>query len=162
MCILIDRANNWNLNTTSDSGGLSATASKCDPIESPSFFINLLLHTDGMCLLIKSSDFHAWLYGMWEYIPSGRNRMAAILQTAFSNSFSCMKIVVFRFKSHWVLLPSLELPKSSVGLDNGVTPNCQQIIIYKVVGGYIVFTPSVHPSVHLSVRPSVPPAVSAL
>ena len=41
-----------------------------------------------------------------------RNKMVAVCQTTFSNSFSWMKIVLFWFKFHWNLFPKIELLKS--------------------------------------------------
>ena len=42
----------------------------------------------------------------------GRDKMAAIFQTIFSNGFSIMKIYVFRFRYHWILLKcsNLKIP----------------------------------------------------
>ena len=39
----------------------------------------------------------------------GRNKMAAILQTIFSNSFSWMKMYESRLKLHWSLFPRAQL-----------------------------------------------------
>ena len=39
----------------------------------------------------------------------GRERMAAISQTTFSNAFSWMKIYEFRLKFHWSLFPRVQL-----------------------------------------------------
>ena len=36
----------------------------------------------------------------------GLDKMAAIFQTTFSNSFSCMKIIVLWFRFHWNLFPN--------------------------------------------------------
>ena len=41
-----------------------------------------------------------------------RNKMVAVCQTTFSNSFSWMKNVLFWFKFHWNLFPKIELLKS--------------------------------------------------
>ena len=38
-----------------------------------------------------------------------KNKMAAILQSTFSNALSCMKIVVFWFKFHWSLFARVQL-----------------------------------------------------
>ena len=39
----------------------------------------------------------------------GRDKMAAILQTTFSNAFSWMKIYKFRLRFHWSLFPRVQL-----------------------------------------------------
>ena len=37
------------------------------------------------------------------------DKMAAIMQMTFSNTFSCKEIVLFRFKFNWNLFPSFQL-----------------------------------------------------
>ena len=49
----------------------------------------------------------------------GRDKMAAISKTIFSNAFLRMKSVVYRSKFHW-----------SIGLDNGLASNRRQAIIW--------------------------------
>ena len=39
----------------------------------------------------------------------GRDKMAAISQTTFSNAFSWMKMYIFRLKFHWSLCPRVQL-----------------------------------------------------
>ena len=39
----------------------------------------------------------------------GRNKMAAIFQTTFSNAFSWMKMYTFRFRFHWSMFPWVQL-----------------------------------------------------
>ena len=39
----------------------------------------------------------------------GRDKMAAIFQTTFSNAFSWMKIFKFRLRFHWSLFPRVQL-----------------------------------------------------
>ena len=39
----------------------------------------------------------------------GRDKMAAIFQTTFSNAFSWMKMYKFRLKFHWSLFPRVQL-----------------------------------------------------
>ena len=39
----------------------------------------------------------------------GRDKMAAIFQTIFSNAFSWMKMYEFRLRFHWSLLPEVQL-----------------------------------------------------
>ena len=56
---------------------------------------------------------------------SGLNKMAAILQTTFSNAFSCMKYFVFWFKFHWSMFNWQEV---IIGLGNGLSPNLRQAI----------------------------------
>ena len=71
-------------------------------------------------------------------------KMAAILQTIFSDAFPWMKNPVFLLKFHWILLLRVQLP--SIGLDNCLALNrCQAIIwtnadrihwwIYATLGG---------------------------
>ena len=53
----------------------------------------------------------------------GRDKMAAIWQTTFSNASSWMKIYEFRFRFHWSLLLRLQLTISQHCLDNGSAPS---------------------------------------
>ena len=39
----------------------------------------------------------------------GRDNMADILQTDLSNTWSCVKIITFCFKFHWILFPWVQL-----------------------------------------------------
>ena len=39
----------------------------------------------------------------------GRDEMAAIFQTTFSNAFSWMKMFEFRLRFHWILFPGVQL-----------------------------------------------------
>ena len=39
----------------------------------------------------------------------GRDKMAAIFQTTFSNAFSWMKMFKFRLRFHWILFPRVQL-----------------------------------------------------
>ena len=56
------------------------------------------------------------------------NTMVAILQTTFSNVFSWMKIIVFWFKFHWRMVPSVlwyvKIGSSNIWLDNEQVPTC--------------------------------------
>ena len=44
----------------------------------------------------------------------GRNKISAILQTTFSNTFSCKKIAVVWFKLQWILLPAAQWKTDSM------------------------------------------------
>ena len=48
-------------------------------------------------------------YVMWQSTYRSWDKMAAISQTTFSNSFSSMKIVLFLFKLHWYMFASVQL-----------------------------------------------------
>ena len=43
-----------------------------------------------------------------------RNKISAILQTTFSNTFSCKKIAVVWFKLQWILLPAVQWKTDSM------------------------------------------------
>ena len=47
---------------------------------------------------------NVWLLTYW-----GRDKMAAIFQTKFSNAFSWMKMYEFRLRFHWSLFPRFKL-----------------------------------------------------
>ena len=58
------------------------------------------------------------------------NKIAAILQTTFSNRFSCMKSTVFWFGFHWILFSRIEfIIWARTGSDNGLMPRKWQAII---------------------------------
>ena len=59
---------------------------------------------------------------------SGRDKMAAILQTTFWNAFSWMKMFDFPLKFHWILFYSWQYV--SIGSDNVLAPKRQQVIIW--------------------------------
>ena len=48
-----------------------------------------------------------WFFSYWT--QWGRDKMAAISQTTFSNAFSLMKMYEFRLRFHWSLFLSFEL-----------------------------------------------------
>ena len=72
--------------------------------------------------------------------------MAAIPHMTFSNAFSCMKIVVFRFTFYFKLFPGVQLTHwgrvthkcvgnlTIIGSDNGLSPGRRQAIISTNVG----------------------------
>ena len=57
------------------------------------------------------------------YHIGAETKMAAILQTLFSNAFSWMKMFEFWLKLDWSLFPRVQLQYSSIGLDNGLAPS---------------------------------------
>ena len=59
----------------------------------------------------------------------GRDKMAAIFRTTFSNAFSWMKIYEFPLRFQWNLILRVQLILSSIVLDNGLLPNRQQAIM---------------------------------
>ena len=69
----------------------------------------------------------------WEYAcrisHGGRDKMAGISQTTYSNAFSWMKIYEFRLKCHWILFQRIKLTISIIGSDNGLVPSRRQAII---------------------------------
>ena len=50
----------------------------------------------------------------------GGEKIAVNFQTTFSNTFPWMKIVVFRCKFHWNLLPRVHQHYATIGYDNGL------------------------------------------
>ena len=71
----------------------------------------------------------------------GRDKMAAIFQTTFSNTFYWTEIYEFRLRLHWSLLPSVQLTifqhlfrewlgAGHIGSDNGLAPARRQAIIW--------------------------------
>ena len=64
----------------------------------------------------------------------GRDKMATIFQTTFSNAFSWMKMYEFRLRFHWSLFLRLQLQYSSIGSDNGLAPSRRQAIIWSNAG----------------------------
>ena len=60
----------------------------------------------------------------------GRDKMAAISHTTFSNAFSWMKTYEFQLKFHWSLFPRVHLTYSIIGSDNSLAPNRRQAIIW--------------------------------
>ena len=59
-----------------------------------------------------------------------QDKMAAIFQTTFSNSFSWMKIFKFQLKFHWNLFLRVQLKYSSIGSDEGLALTRRQAIIW--------------------------------
>ena len=53
--------------------------------------------------------------------------MATILQTIFSNSYHCMKIL--HFDSNFTEIQGSVGNKNTIGYDNGLVPNRRQAII---------------------------------
>ena len=64
---------------------------------------------DGLLVLlmgnIKDWNIHGLhvVFGPMCWLFWGQNKMAAILQTTFSNAFTCNNVLVYWFKFHWVL-----------------------------------------------------------
>ena len=57
-------------------------------------------------------------------VPEGlthwvRDKMAAIIQTAFSYEFSWMKMYKFQLRFHWSVFPRVQQQYSTIGSDNG-------------------------------------------
>ena len=52
----------------------------------------------------------------------GRDRMAAIFQTIFSNAFAWMKMYGFRLQFYWTLFVRVKLKYLSIGSDYGLAP----------------------------------------
>ena len=65
---------------------------------------------------------------IWGLTHWGWDKMAAIFQTAFSNTFSWMKIYEFRLRFHWGLGSNEQY--FSIGSDNGLVLVMQQAIIW--------------------------------
>ena len=58
----------------------------------------------------QSNIIHAVLsLDLYELTHWGRDKMAAIFQTTFSNAFSWMKMFKFRLRFHWSLFPRVQL-----------------------------------------------------
>ena len=94
-----------------------------------------------MCFITSSyhfaGDAKMHLYSLYfSYSPKGslthwgRDKMAAISQTTFSNAFSSMKMIEFRLKFQWSLFPRVQLTYSSIGSDIGLAPSRRQAIIW--------------------------------
>ena len=64
-----------------------------------------LLRWSSVCIFFQDSHQFCWS-GLTHW---GRERMAAILQTTFSNALSWMIIYEFRLKFHWSLFPRFQL-----------------------------------------------------
>ena len=60
----------------------------------------------------------------------GRDKMADIFQTTFSNAFSWMTMLEFRLRFDWSLFPRVHYQYSSIGSDNGLAPIRRQAIIW--------------------------------
>ena len=56
-----------------------------------------------------ASDQLPWTPNNMSLTHWGRDKMAAIFQTTFSNAFSWMKMYEFRLRFHWILFPEFEL-----------------------------------------------------
>ena len=72
-----------------------------------------------------------WL-GWWTYIISywGRDKIAAISETACSNAFSWMKMMELRFKFAEICSQESNQQYPSIGSDNGLAPSRRQAIIW--------------------------------
>ena len=62
----------------------------------------------------KCYSYHIMYHGTVPHVAQvlthwGRDKMAAIFQTSFSNAFSWMKMYEFRLKFHWCLFLSVQL-----------------------------------------------------
>ena len=64
--------------------------------------LTLLMNTSKQ--LIMNTSKHVTLLTHW-----GRDKMAAVFQTTFSNAFSWMKMCEFRLRFHWNLFPMVQL-----------------------------------------------------
>ena len=60
----------------------------------------------------------------------GRDKMAAIFQTTFSNAFSRMMICEYRLKFYWSWFLGVQLTISQHGSNNGLVPTRRQAIIW--------------------------------
>ena len=60
----------------------------------------------------------------------GRDKMAAVSQTTFSNAFSWLKILEFRLRFHWSLFLRVQLTIIRIGSDNGLAPVRRQAIMW--------------------------------
>ena len=67
----------------------------------------------------------------------GRDKMATISQTTFSNAFSGLKIYEFQLTFHWSYSQGSNEQYSSIGSDNGLTPSRWQAIISTNDGWFI-------------------------
>ena len=79
-----------------------------DPIQGCGIYIANVLCSD------VSLDIHLKCCGVFHFTINilthwGRDKMAAIFQTTFSNAFSWMKMHEFRLRFHWSLFLRLEL-----------------------------------------------------
>ena len=60
----------------------------------------------------------------------GRDKMAAISQTTFSDVVLWKKMFKFRLKFHWSVFPNSNWQSPSIASDNGLAPNRRQAIIW--------------------------------
>ena len=60
----------------------------------------------------------------------GRDKIAAISQTTFSNAFSSLKMCEFWLKFHWSLFLNVNQKYSNIGSDNDLAPTRRQAIIW--------------------------------
>ena len=120
-------------------------------IQKPTIYLSLFksihyvkdYYTD--CFLPTSSiadcqtDSHQWCILIWisrhhddhsTLTHWGRDKMAVIFLTTFSNGFSLMKKYEFRLKFHWTLFLWVQLTISSTGSDNRLAPTRRQAIIW--------------------------------
>ena len=67
----------------------------------------------------------------------GRDKIAAIFQTTFSNAFSWMKMFKFRLRFHWSLCPRVQSTIFHIGSDNVLVPARRQAIIWTNDGYFI-------------------------
>ena len=63
-----------------------------------------------MRLKMSSGKWLPYCLGLNVLTHRGRDKMAAIFQTKFSNAFSGMKMYDFRFTFHWSLFLEVQLP----------------------------------------------------
>ena len=74
-------------------------------------------HLVTQVLTLSWQHFNSWQprahyrdnLGSGELTHWGRGKMAAVFQTTFSNAFSWMKMIEFRFKFHWSLFLRVQL-----------------------------------------------------
>ena len=95
---------------------------------------------DGICFLLwnrinltdsqregQSSALGLTIYKLTDW---GRDKMADIFQTTFSNAFSLLKMWQFRLRFHWSVFPRVKLTIFHIGSDDGLVPSRRQAIIW--------------------------------
>ena len=71
---------------------------------------------------------------LWPFINWDRDKIAAILQTAFSNTFSWIKTITFWFKSHLNIFQRFNWQHATTGSDKSLVSNRRQALIWANIG----------------------------
>ena len=95
------------------------------------------------------------------------DKMTAISQTIFSDTFSWIESLAFWLKFHWSLFLMVQLTIPSTDLDNGVAPQRRQAIIwtntdlihwriYAALGGWVKLPKTLHIWARYMVKANIP------